>query len=290
MPEETSQLENTTGNNNPNEEEKKKRRKIITSIFCIAATVALAGAIVGIIFGIKGCSNGSGDNWWDHTASLKASDIGTTREVNIGGRVHKVRLIGVDHELGLDTQENVHTTWEFVDVLTKPDGTPYITKYGDDNTSFHHLSETGKIAKYLIELKEKLPNGLLKKIQKIERYVSMADDRGDYVLTLDGLELSPLCYCEIFNEQTADATPYSMKEGASGTQNKQYKYYENHSAEKKCPVGSTTPVKYWLASPDKAGGTTGFSPSQCAITIDENGVAKRDLCVNEFALAPIFAI
>lgn len=76
----------------------------------------------------------------DYLNSLKPEDVnangGVTQVIPVNGKLHKVRLIGVDHdELADDSGNKAHTTWEFVNYISDSNGysiaTPWNWKFGE---------------------------------------------------------------------------------------------------------------------------------------------------------------
>lgn len=228
------------------------------------------------------------DKWWENVSSFTLNDVGTIKTIKINGLDHRVRLVDVDHDVEPVNFGPIHTTWEFVDVLTKQDGTPYKHKYADDNTNFR-LSDNSCILKYLVdEILPVFPESLKSKMFDSYKMISIKSGV-NYNLMSSTCKLFPLTYSEIFNNATSpNAKPYSYSEGSGkgSLSTVQYDYYvKNTNVDlKKCAVGSTDPVDYWLSSPDNGHGYEMLG----AIKIDNAGIPNVEMCSTACAIAPAF--
>jgi len=74
-------------------------------------------------------------HWWNDVSSLTTADIGTTREVEVNGVTHTVRLIGVDHDNLADGSGKAHTTWQFTNILSDSNGYSLATFWKDTNST-----------------------------------------------------------------------------------------------------------------------------------------------------------
>jgi len=75
--------------------------------------------------------------WYDdnnYVANLSESNIGLTRGVMVNNQVHKVRLIGINHDDLADGSGNkAHTTWEFANLISDSNGYSLATQWHDTN-------------------------------------------------------------------------------------------------------------------------------------------------------------
>lgn len=89
------------------------------------------------------------NDWWNYCSSGKngeqamTDDIGKEVNVTVNGQVHKVRLIGVEHDvLSDDTTKKAHCTFEFSNLLSDSNGyslaTLWNTKDGTSSTNYDY--------------------------------------------------------------------------------------------------------------------------------------------------------
>ncbi|MCQ2795132.1 MAG: hypothetical protein MJ214_02850 [Bacilli bacterium] len=84
---------------------------------------------------LASCNNGGSNSkqWYldsDYINSLTYEDIGTVNKVKVNGLDHKVRLIDVDKDTDKDNKK-IHTTWEFVNLLSDNSGYSLATQWND---------------------------------------------------------------------------------------------------------------------------------------------------------------
>lgn len=79
--------------------------------------------------------------WYEDSAYIKNlsfSDIGTTtKEIIVNGQIHKVRLIGINHDT-FEDGTTAHTTWEFNNLISDSEG--YSLAYQWHDTTFENTT------------------------------------------------------------------------------------------------------------------------------------------------------
>lgn len=175
--------------------------------------------------------------------SLTEDDIGTEiNEVEVNGQIHRVRLIGVDHD-DLATGGKAHTTWEFMDILSDSDGYSYGIVWNDTNdtgsANYDYtnssirkaLNGTGNATKFLWARKgqttfdsesrtvlQMLPTSLQNAIKTVKKQVNV-NSGGTWGLVEFTDKLFLLATKEMgYSSQDAEDLPT-------------YKFYEGHTSQ-----------------------------------------------------------
>jgi len=65
--------------------------------------------------------------------SLTIDDVGVQRGVIVNTKLHKVRLIGIDHDTISNSTEKAHTTWEFSNIISDSNGDSLAYQWNDTN-------------------------------------------------------------------------------------------------------------------------------------------------------------
>lgn len=182
--------------------------------------------------------------WWEDTAylnSLTVDDVGTENEVEVNGVIHKVRLIGVDHD-DLETGGKAHTTWQFVNAISDANGDCIAAFWHETSTTsggnydfinssirkaltgkgnasvygWYQKTGTTKSSVYNKSLIEMLPAGLVAKMKEVTKKVATTSS---YTLT----DFTDKLFLLSYREMTPDSSSYAKEEGAT------YKYWQNHN-------------------------------------------------------------
>lgn len=270
-----------------------KKKKLLFKIGCGVGAVAVAGAIVGIVFGVRGCAGGTTKPWWETTSTLTVNDIGKTEVIKINGKDHKVRLIGIDRDT--DTNgDKLHTTWEFVNVITNTDGSPLTIGWGGIN-NYSYSNST--LCDYLgsDEFLGLFPEGLQKKLEYPDKasFRAVGEFQNNVYVNTSycATNFFLLSYYEMFGEtHPTEIRPPVDKETYHSYQGR-YDYFTNNPDKAnlvKHIAGTTTAVHYWLTSPEK--GTTVVGTREGAVGINEQGDPVRVNVANEIAIAPAFCL
>lgn len=180
--------------------------------------------------------------WWEDTAylnSLTVDDVGTENEVEVNGVIHKVRLIGVDHD-DLVTGGKAHTTWEFVDLISDANGYSLATYWKNTNTtggsnqdylnssvrkaidgqgngdcSWFEKDSKSYSTRYTGSVLSMLPAALQAVLKNVTKQVATGSGYG---LTNYNTKLFQLSY----REMTQKSSSYAKEEGTT------YQYYKNN--------------------------------------------------------------
>lgn len=225
-------------------------------------------------------------DWWNYCSDSKdgiitatKDDIGIERLVKINGLMHKVRLIGLDHNNPLFSNLAAHCTFEFSNVITNSDGTPYTTIYNEvENTNYPesdlHILLNGDSEEKtgIIEL---FPEGLKDKIQTVHKYVATALMSNEFTRDDFDTKLFPLAHSEV-----ASSEEYAMNEG------EKYDYYEKSSMTRIKETAGNNPSAqdYWLRSPYIEGTSEAWK-------VEENGkLFYSSVNSARLAIAPAFCI
>ena len=186
-------------------------------------------------------------DWWNYCSNgvlgeqASVSDIGKEVELTVNNQIHKVRLIGVDHdELNDGSGNKAHCTFEFANLLSDSDGyslaTLWNTDDGESSTNYDYLnsdlrkaldgqgngtlrwyqkeSET-KSTTYTTSVINMLPSGLQSEIKTVKKEVATST-------SYDPTNYDAKIFVLTFREMTQRPSPYAKEEGAT------YQYYKDN--------------------------------------------------------------
>lgn len=182
--------------------------------------------------------------WWEETDILTEDDIGTTREVEVNGQIHTVRLIDIDHDDLADGTGKAHTTWQFTNLLSDSNGYSLAALWQDTATTsdsnydfpnstmrkcldglgsgtlaWYEKGGTTKSTTYTKPVIEMLPQGLQNVLKNV--YKPIGVNTGSWVVNLYDTKVFLLSYSEI----TSASSQYTLKEGI------QYAYWQTHDTD-----------------------------------------------------------
>lgn len=182
----------------------------------------------------------------NYLSSLKSEDVtkagGVIKTIKVNNQIHRVRLIGVDHDDLSDGSAKAHTTWKFVSYISDTNGyslaTPWNWENGEESFSddfpnsnlrkaidgcgigkivWYEKGSPTKSTIYTTSVFDMLPNdlkGVLKEVKK-ETVTSAS-----YELNTYNTKLFPLSYREMTGKSETRAadegSTYSYYKGMTG--------------------------------------------------------------------------
>ena len=229
------------------------------------------------------------ENWWNYCSNgnpvneATSEEIGKEVTVTIYDKVHKVRLIGVDHIEPKEKVAQAHCTFEFANVITNANGavTTQWNNKKDEEGSVNNYNFPNSTLNDLLNNTEQdncilkaLPIGLQRVIKEVNKKVCL----GKSYSTEKSYKtkLFPLAQHEICDYVSSEGT--------------RYQYYINHSelADRiKWKVGSESEKygeNYWTRSPSSKNANIS---AQYGCT--DGGFSTHDIW-DKFAIAPAFCI
>ena len=274
-------------------------------------------------------------DWWNYCSSNVSeeraikSDVGKEVELTVNGQVHKVRLIGVDHDDLVDGGK-AHCTFEFANLLSDSNGyslaSLWYAKEGESSKNYNYLNSNlrkaldgsgegeirwyekeAKVASttYTISVYDMLPADLKSNIKMAKKYI--AKDTEYKVV-----DYNARIFALTHNEITASGDAYAKEEGTTYQYYKEHDYYSRIKYQVKWHEGA---VDYSTRITDLKGGYVGYnyagynearrkntggiywlaSPStfhdNYAWYIDDTGgIGGYSVYIGAYALAPAFCI